>query len=281
MTTGLPFEQLGAVEASVPLRVDGDDAAAYARATNDPDPRHRDGIAVAPMFVMRAMAPTVEALLRAALPSAGLQRLVHSHQDIYFARPLRIGDELLVLGAPHSYRGERMGGSYCMRVVATGAEDEDVVEALVTVFVRDFEGITDGGPDRPDHRLSREARTRELDTVVVPVDLDQPQRYAAASGDFNPIHLDPAVARTVGFPGVILHGACTMAMGVHAALGIAGTDGSALRRAAARFIRPAFPGDALAVTAYDGGTDEGRRSVLFDVVSNGKRVITDGRLELV
>ncbi len=36
-------------------------------------------------------------------------------------------------------------------------------------------------------------------------------RYAGASGDFNPIHIDDAVARQVGLPGRILHGLWTMA----------------------------------------------------------------------
>jgi acyl dehydratase len=36
-------------------------------------------------------------------------------------------------------------------------------------------------------------------------------RYAGASGDFNPIHIDEAFAREVGLPGRILHGLWTMA----------------------------------------------------------------------
>ena len=157
-----------------------------------------------------------------------------------------------------------------MRVTATDAASGDlVVEALATVYVRGLVGITDGGPDRPGHHLPREARAHKLDTAVLDVDLDQPQRYADASGDFNPIHLDPLAAQAVGFPGVILHGGCTMAMGVHATLGIAGADPSTLRRAAARFTRPVFPGSPLIVTAYDGGEADGRRVVLFDVVGRG------------
>ena len=37
-------------------------------------------------------------------------------------------------------------------------------------------------------------------------------RYAGASGDFNPIHLDDEFARSVGLPGRILHGLYTMAL---------------------------------------------------------------------
>jgi acyl dehydratase len=41
-------------------------------------------------------------------------------------------------------------------------------------------------------------------------------RYAAASGDHNPIHQDESVARSVGLPGVIAHGMYTMALAARA-----------------------------------------------------------------
>jgi len=41
-------------------------------------------------------------------------------------------------------------------------------------------------------------------------------RYAAASGDHNPIHQDEDVARSVGLPGVIAHGMYTMALAARA-----------------------------------------------------------------
>lgn len=44
-------------------------------------------------------------------------------------------------------------------------------------------------------------------------------RYAAASGDHNPIHQDEAVARAVGLPGVIAHGMYTMALAARAVSG--------------------------------------------------------------
>ncbi len=42
-------------------------------------------------------------------------------------------------------------------------------------------------------------------------------RYAGASGDFNPIHIDEEFARAVGLPGRILHGLWTMAQVARAA----------------------------------------------------------------
>ncbi|MDQ4026302.1 MAG: dehydratase, partial [Actinomycetota bacterium] len=63
------------------------------------------------------------------------------------------------------------------------------------------------------------------------VDDDQTFRYADASGDHNPIHLDENTAKMAGLPGIILHGMCTMAMGSKAAVnGLAGGDPTRIAR---------------------------------------------------
>src|SRR5688500_17808151 len=60
-------------------------------------------------------------------------------------------------------------------------------------------------------------------------------RYAGASGDFNPIHIDEEFAKAVGLPGRILHGLWTMAQVARAAEQAAGGDPTALRRLSVQF----------------------------------------------
>jgi acyl dehydratase len=76
-------------------------------------------------------------------------------------------------------------------------------------------------------------------------------RYAGASGDFNPIHLDDEFARSVGLPGRILHGLWTMAQ-VARAQG----DGLALRSLSVQFRAPGVPEREITITSTGTGTVE-------------------------
>ena len=60
-------------------------------------------------------------------------------------------------------------------------------------------------------------------------------RYAGASGDFNPIHIDEEFAVSVGLPGRILHGLWSMAQVARAATDAAGGDPAALRSLGVQF----------------------------------------------
>jgi len=76
------------------------------------------------------------------------------------------------------------------------------------------------------------------------VDRYRPIYYAAASGDFNPIHIDPAVGRAAGYRGVILQGMCTYAWLSDACVEYLG-DPARLTRLRARFTKPVEVGDVI------------------------------------
>jgi acyl dehydratase len=81
-------------------------------------------------------------------------------------------------------------------------------------------------------------------TAVHEVDPFRPVYYASASGDFNPIHVDPNVGAAAGFRGTILQGMCTYAWAAEACVAYLG-DPARLRRLRVRFSRPVQPGDTL------------------------------------
>ncbi|HEX9244037.1 MAG TPA: MaoC/PaaZ C-terminal domain-containing protein [Anaeromyxobacter sp.] len=95
----------------------------------------------------------------------------------------------------------------------------------------------------------------DLFTAVREVDPFRSVYYAAASGDFNPIHIDSRIARAAGFQGPILQGMCTFAWAAEACAAYLG-DPARLRRLRVRFSRPVQVGDVITIfgrcTAIDG-----------------------------
>ncbi len=72
---------------------------------------------------------------------------------------------------------------------------------------------------------------------------ETPQEYADLSGDDNPVHLDPEVAKAAGFPRNIVHGMCMLGATVRAASNDA--PGLVLRKLDVRFAGPSFPGETV------------------------------------
>jgi acyl dehydratase len=93
--------------------------------------------------------------------------------------------------------------------------------------------------------------------LVRTVDPYRPIYYAAASGDFNPIHIDPRVGRSVGLGGAILQGMCTYAWLSDACVAYF-DDPVRVRKLRARFAKPVKPGDTITFTgrcvAVEGAT---------------------------
>lgn len=82
--------------------------------------------------------------------------------------------------------------------------------------------------------------------VKPPIEQEQLRRYAAASGDYNPIHLDPEAARRVGLDSVIAHGMLSMAfLGQFVNQQIADEPGARVGRLKVRYIGMVRLGDTL------------------------------------
>ena len=75
-----------------------------------------------------------------------------------------------------------------------------------------------------------------------------PHRYAGASGDFNPIHIDPEFAKAVGLPSNILHGLYSMGLVARANAALAGGDPRALKRLSVQFRGMGAPEQEIVVT---------------------------------
>ena len=100
-------------------------------------------------------------------------------------------------------------------------------------------------------------------------------RYAAASGDHNPIHQDESVATGVGLPGVIAHGMLTMALAARAVE--EWFPGSEVVSLGCKFtnpvVVPADGGVVLEVAGEVKGTDDGLTTVALTVTCEGQKVL--------
>ena len=111
-------------------------------------------------------------------------------------------------------------------------------------------------------------------------DKDLPHRYAGASGDFNPIHIDPEFARQVGLPGNILHGLWMMAQVARGSAQLADGDPRALKRLSVQFRGMGFPEQELVVTGTVKEID-GDRVVVDTLAAQGEnQVIRNAEAEV-
>jgi acyl dehydratase len=104
-------------------------------------------------------------------------------------------------------------------------------------------------------------------------------RYAGASGDFNPIHIDEEFARAVGLPGRILHGLWTMAQVARAQTDAAGGPGH-LKRLSVQFRGMGVPEQEVVVSGTVRELADGH--ALIDTVAEqaGKQIIRNAEAEL-
>ncbi len=107
-----------------------------------------------------------------------------------------------------------------------------------------------------------------------------PHRYAGASGDFNPIHIDPEFAKAVGLPGNILHGLWMMAQVARGAAQLADGDPRALKRLSVQFRGMGFPEQELVVSGTVEGAVDGHVTIDMVAAQGDNQVIRNAQAEL-
>jgi acyl dehydratase len=253
----------------------------YAEATNDDNPRFLTENPVAPPAYpfVAAMEPLREVMLDPEL-GVDMAMLVHAEQDHRLFAPIAAGEEMQVNARLEEVALADTGHWFRVAVTLSNYRGEPAAEVLSKMLIRK----TGTGARAVEQKPERGETVAEGQSRV---DDDQTYRYAEASGDHNPIHLDPEAARSSGFPGIVSHGMCTMAMASKVVLdGAAAGDPSRLRRIKVQFSRPVFPGQSLTTTVWrqkepaePGATRYGFETVNAKgaaVIRNGLAVVTAG-----
>ena len=118
-------------------------------------------------------------------------------------------------------------------------------------------------------------------TARIVEDLKRTQivQYAGASGDYNPLHADPASAELAGFPRPVLHGLCTYGMACRALVeAVAVPRALEVRSFSSRFVAPVFPGETLVTDFWQ--LQPGRFALRCRVAERDVVVLNGGQAEL-
>ena len=120
---------------------------------------------------------------------------------------------------------------------------------------------------------------QELPEIRVTPDRYLTVRYAGASGDFNPIHIDEEFAKQVGLPGRILHGLWTMAQVARAQTEAAGGP-EALQRLRVQFRGMGLPEHEVVVRSTVTGVEYGVAHVDTVAEQDGKAIIRNAEADV-
>ena len=261
---------------------DTDRIKAYAEATNDDNPQHTAGTIAPPGYASIPSLAPILAAVRAFVAGEALTGSVHSDQDTCLFRPIVPGMTLHTRAAVVGLVPARSGTEVQVKCQTRDVAGDLVNEGYSTLFLRGVTGAQAIGQALPDHHMPAELRgTAPMASVASVIADDQTFRYAAASGDHTRIHLDAVYAASLGLPGIILHGLCTMAivsgaLVAHACRG----DSTRLRRLAVHFSRPVLPGQQITTRIFAPIPPRDRTYTFTVVNPAGKAVIQDGLAEI-
>jgi acyl dehydratase len=213
-------------------------------------------------------------------PATGVDRskVVHGEQGFTIHQPLPVEGTLIgrtrVTGLLD--KGEGKGALILTETtVSLKASSQPICTLTSTTFARANGGFGGpSGPARPVHELPTSAPDEVCDLPTLP----QQALIYRLSGDYNPLHAEPAAAQKSGYRMPILHGRCTFGVAAHAILKtLCGYDPSRFKSMEARFSAPVFPGESIRTEMWQNGTVVSFRSL---VAERNAVVINNGRAEI-
>ncbi|HYF58951.1 MAG TPA: MaoC/PaaZ C-terminal domain-containing protein [Burkholderiaceae bacterium] len=192
-------------------------------------------------------------------PRTGIDwvRLLHGEQELELHAPLPA--EATVVGRTRITRLVDKGAGkgalmWSEREIVDAASGTRLATARSVSFMRGDGGFSAAGQPSDEAPAPRPATPERAPDLTV----DWATRPEAAlvyrlSGDYNPLHADPAVAKAAGFERPILHGLCSFGVsGWALSKAVAGGDATRLRAIGARFTSPVYPGETLRVEVWHG-----------------------------
>jgi len=213
-------------------------------------------------------------------PDTGITKshTVHGEQIFVIHKPLPV--EGTVVGSNKVLsvidKGEGRGAvMYSECTVRNKTDGELLATWTSSLFCRADGGFGGpAGPGMPLHPIPDTAPDAVCDLPTLP----QAALIYRLSGDYNPLHADPAYAAKAGFKAPILHGRCTFGVACHALIKtLCGYDPARLQNMQGRFSSPVYPGEIIRTEIWRAGNVVSFRAT---VPSRGVTVINNGRAEI-
>lgn len=271
---GLNLELAGKMYPTATYEVTAEAIERYAQATNEDNPLFNGSNPVAPpAFPIVPAGGNLAGVMFDPELGANMTRLVHGEEDHIFHAPIKAGDTLQVETSLESVETKETGETFTVLTKLINQQDELAAEVRSLMFIRG-KGTSAKSDDGPPQEV--------LFETIQKIDDDQTYRYAEASGDHNPIHVDPEFAKNAaGLPGIICHGMCTMAFVSKAVLdAVAGGDPAKLKRIKVRFSKPVLPGQTVTTRGWLQTEGPPKTYGFIALNPDGEPVIKDGLAEV-
>jgi acyl dehydratase len=169
-------------------------------------------------------------------------------------------------------KGQRIGALIVSdRIVSDVATGEDICTLVTTILARGDGGF--GGERKATPKTDIIPKSEPDIVCDLPTQPQQALIYRL-TGDFNPLHASPTVARNAGFKAPILHGLCTMGVATHALIkSCCDYDTSRFKRMRLRFCAPVYPGETIRTEIWINGNEMAFRCKSLEqdkvVINNG------------
>jgi acyl dehydratase len=181
-----------------------------------------------------------------------LKQVVHGALDLRFHKLLATEGQAVATARIAGLDDKGAGRAGLVFVETVVSQDSTpACTILSTIFVRGAGGF---GGATGEQATAAKPPERAPDTETEVLTAPNQAMLFRLLGDLNPLHIDPVLAKQVGFDRPILHGACTFAIACAEVLRVfCGHEPARLARFAARFAGPLYPGETLAFSFWRDG----------------------------
>lgn len=214
---------------------------------------YENDLQVLPTFGVIPPFPTLTGIIGLEGVDINLAMLLHGEQYLELYKPIPGEGRLTSYPRIAALYDKGKGALIEIEVVTKDEKETPLFLNKFGVFIRGEGGF--GGEKGPEPGFT--PPEREPDKVVSLPTLPQQALLYRLSGDFNPLHADPAFAAMGGFPKPILHGLCTMGFACRAALReYCNNDPAKFKAMKVRFSRHVFPGENIVTEMWQEEPDQ-------------------------